>query len=120
MPQGTGVELDTWDVAIGMPVDVVMGLEMVGQPFGIDEAKLSEQAIERGYVMAFGKQQIIAVRILKVLGIDIQPSAVKIGQDIDTGERSADEAAPIGSHLDDMSAHPVRPFLEDLLLVFRH
>src|SRR5438067_7903667 len=119
MPQGTGVELDTWDVAIGMPVDVVMGLEMISQPFGIDEAKLGEEAIERGHVMAFGKQQIIAVRILEAL-IDIQPSSVKIGQDIDTGERSADETTPIGGHLDDMLAHPVRPFFEDLLLVFYH
>ena len=71
-----------------------------------EEAVFRQHAVERGRGVALAEHEAVAVRVMRVLRLDVHHIAIECDEDFHGGERSARMAgAGLGQHADDVPAH---------------
>ena len=106
VPQRSGMELDPGDRPVGVPVEVIVGRQVIRQACRREVAQLGQRSVEGGDVVPLGEKEVVARGILAAGGRGAQDVRVEIDQEVRTGERGPQEASPAGGHSDRVRAHP--------------
>src|SRR5262249_48887174 len=116
MPKRPGMKLNSRNRAIGMPIQMIRNLKMLSQSLPRQVPKLRQNAIERRHIVTLGQKQVVAPRVLQSIRPHLEDFAVEQHQEVSTGKRSANKAAPIRSHPNDVLTHPKRPLRKRLVI----
>ena len=95
LTQAAGAHIDAGHgVHIGVALQIAVGVAQGGQVGNREEAALRKGGIQAGGAVALAQHKAVAVRILRLLGVNAHLTEIQVGKDVCRGQAAAWMAAP--------------------------
>ena len=99
-PERARARLDPGNADVRVPVEPAEAAEPQ-QPLPRDDAERVERRVEAGHVVALGREEDVAVRIVEAALGDVQLVEQEVGDDVERAERRAEVPRPGALHGDE-------------------